>query len=71
MAHLHNELNYQHSRLLLRRGLLVFGVLYGYFWFISEPDAIDWKDTFDLKFNEKTYGSLSSSAGEGGASMDE
>jgi hypothetical protein len=71
MAHLHNELNYQHSRLLLQRGLLVFGVLYGYFWFISEPDAIDWKDTFDLKFNEKTYGSLSSSAGEGGASMDE
>lgn len=71
MAHLHNELNYQHSRLLLRRGALVFGVLYAYFWFAMEPDAIDWKDTFDLKFSEKTYGGLTSSAGEGGSSMDE
>lgn len=71
MAHLHNELNYQHARLLIRNGVLVFGTLYAYFWFVSEPDAIDWKDTFDLKHNERAYGTLTTSAGEGGVSMDE
>jgi hypothetical protein len=71
MALLHNELNYQHARLLLKRGALIFAILYGYFWFIDEPDAIDWKDTFDIKFNEKAYGTLTSSAGEGGSSIDE
>jgi hypothetical protein len=71
MNHLHNELNYQQSRLLLKRGLLVFALIYSYFWFIDEPDAIDWKDTFDLKFSQKVYGSMTSSAGEGGASIDD
>ena len=71
MTNLHNEINYQQSRLLIRRGALVFGLILSYFWFVSEPDAIDWKDTFDLKINEKTYGTLTSSAGEGGASIDE
>ena len=66
MAHLHNELNYQHARLLIRRGVLVFGLLYGYFWFFDEPVALDWKDTFDIKFNERAYGTLPTSAGEGG-----
>jgi hypothetical protein len=71
MTHLHNEINYQHSLLLLKRGVILFGVLYGYFWFFNEPDALDWKDTFDIKFNEKIYGTLVSSAGEGGSSMDD
>lgn len=71
MTHLHNEINYQQSLLMLKRGALVFGILYGYFWFINEPDALDWKDTFDIKFNDKTYGTLVSSAGEGGSSIDE
>lgn len=71
MAHLHNELNYQHARLLIRRGALIFALLYGYFWLVSEPDAIDWKDTFDIKMSERAYGTLTTSAGEGGASMDE
>jgi hypothetical protein len=65
MANLHNELNYQHSRLLLRRGSVVFAVLYLYFWFLMEPDALDWRDNFDIKHNEKTYGSIPVSAGEG------
>lgn len=71
MNNLHNELNYLHARLLLRRGLLVFALLYGYFWFLDEPDSIDWKDTFDLKFSERVYGSMTSSAGEGGSSIDD
>lgn len=70
MAHLHNELNYQHARLLIKRGAVVFGLIYAYFWFVDEGDAIDWKDTFDIKMNEKSYGTLTSSAGEGGSSMD-
>jgi hypothetical protein len=71
MAHLHNELNYLHARLLLKRGALVFGLLYAYFWLLYEPAAIEWKDTFDIKHSERTYGTLTTSAGEGGASMDE
>ena len=71
MNHLHNELNYLHARLLLRRGALVFAIIYGYFWFIDEPDAIDWRDSFDLKHSGKVYGSMVSSAGEGGISMDD
>ena len=71
MNHLHNELNYLQARLLLNRGLLVFGLIYAYFWFVDEPDALDWKDTFDLKFSTKVYGSMTSSAGEGGASIDD
>lgn len=71
MAHLHNELNYQHARLLIRRGVFVFALLYSYFWLLSEPDAIDWKDTFDIKMSERTYGTLTTSAGEGGISIDE
>ena len=71
MNHLHNELNYLQARLLLRRGALVFGLIYSYFWFVDEPESYDWKDTFDLKFSQKTYGSMVSSAGEGGSSLDD
>ena len=71
MANLHNELNYQHSKLLIRRGSIVFALVFGYFWFLSEPDAIDWKDTFDLKMKERSYGAIAGSSGEGGSSMDD
>lgn len=71
MNNLHNELNYLHARLLMRRGFLVFALIYSYFWFIDEPIPTDWKDSFDLKFQEKAYGSIAGSAGEGGSSMDE
>ena len=71
MAHLHNELNYQHCRLLIRRGSVVFATIFGYFWFISEPDALDWKDNFDLKMKERSYGAIAGSSGEGGTSMDD
>lgn len=71
MAHIHNEINYQAARSLLRRSLLVFGTLYALFFFVSEPDALDWKDTFDIKINDKVYGTMTSSAGEGNESMDE
>ena len=63
MAHLHNEINYQSARSLLKRTALLFGILYGYFWFVSEPDAIDWKDTFDIKINDRVYGAMTSAAG--------
>jgi hypothetical protein len=71
MAHLHNEINYLAARELLKRTVLVFGLLYSYFWFVSEPDAIDWRDSFDIKISEKTYGTMTSSAGEGNESLDE
>jgi hypothetical protein len=56
---------------MLKKTALVFGLLYTYFWFLSEPDAIDWRDTFDIKINDKTYGAMTSSAGEGNESLDE
>ena len=71
MNNLHNEINYQQSRLMLKRAVLVFAIIYGYFWFIDEPDAIDWKDSFDLKFSTKVYGNMVGSAGEGGSSIDD
>lgn len=71
MTHLHNELNYLFARTFLRRGLAVFGIVYGFFWFFDSPDAIDWKDSFDLKFEGKTYGNLVGAAGEGGSSIDD
>lgn len=71
MAHLHNELNYQQTRIMAWRGAIVFAAIYGYFWFVYEPEAMDWKDTFDLKFTERSYGAIAGSAGEGGSSMDD
>lgn len=71
MNNLHNEINYHQSHLLLKRGAIVFGLIYAYFWFIDEPDAIDWKDTFDLKFSTKVYGGMVGSAGEGEGSIDD
>ena len=71
MNNLHNEINYQQSRLMLKRGALVFATILSYFWFIDEPDAIDWKDTFDLKFSSKVYGGMVGSSGEGGSSIDD
>ena len=71
MTHLHNELNYLQARLMLKRLLLVIGSIYVYFWFLDEPDAVDWKDTFDIKMSEKTYGNLTSSVGEGVEAVDE
>ena len=66
MNNLHNEINYQQARLFLKRGAFVFTLLFAYSWFIDEPDAIDWKDTFDLKFSTKVYGGMVGAAGEGG-----
>ena len=71
MANLHNELNYQQARLILRRLSLTMLVVLGYMGFIMEEEARDWKDKFDLKFNQKIYGALDNAAGEGGTSIDD
>lgn len=70
MTNLHNELNYQQSRTMAIRGAWTFLIIYLGLLF-SPEDAIDWKDNFDIKMNDKVYGSLTSSAGEGGSSIDE
>lgn len=71
MAYLHNELNYMNSKQLLTRGVLTAVVILGYSIFIMEEAARDYKDNFDLKFNQKTYGSIADSSGEGASSMDD
>jgi len=71
MAYLHNELNYMNSKQLLTRGVLTAVVILGYSMFIMEEAARDYKDNFDLKFNQKTYGSIADSSGEGASSMDD
>lgn len=71
MAYLHNELNYMNSKQLLTRGVLTAVVILGYSMFIMEEAARDYKDSFDLKFNQKTYGSIADSSGEGASSMDD
>ncbi len=63
MAYLHNELNYLNSKQLLCRSLLVGVIVLGYGMFIMEEAARDYKDTFDLKYNQKIYGSVADSSG--------
>jgi len=36
-----------------------------------EESARDYKDSFDLKFNQRVYGSIADSSGEGASSMDD
>ena len=71
MAYLHNELNYINSKQILARTALTFVVVLGYGVFIMEEAARDYKDQFDLKMNQKTYGTISDSSGEGASSMDD
>jgi hypothetical protein len=70
MTNLHNEINYQQSQTMIRRGAISFALIY-LVLILSPEDAIDWKDNFDIKHNQKVYGSLTSAAGEGGSSIDE
>ena len=35
MNNLHNEINYQQAHLMLKRGALVFAIIYAHFWFID------------------------------------
>lgn len=63
MAYLHNELNYINSKQILTRTLLAGGIILGYAMFVMEEAARDYKDSFDLKFNQKTYGSIADSSG--------
>lgn len=71
MAYLHNELNYINSKQILARTALTFVVVLGYGVFIMEEAARDYKDQFDLKMNQKTYGTIADSSGEGASSMDD
>lgn len=71
MAYLHNELNYLNSKQLLTRTVLVSAIVFVYSVFLMEEVARDYKDNFDLKFNQKIYGSIADSSGEGASSMDD
>ena len=71
MAILHNELNYINSKQILTRTLLTAVIVLGYGLFLMEEAPRDYKDQFDLKFNQKTYGSIADSSGEGASSMDD
>jgi hypothetical protein len=63
MAYLHNELNYLNSKQILNRTVLTAVVVLGYAMFVMEESARDYKDEFDLKFNQKAYGSIADSSG--------
>ena len=63
MAYLHNELNYLNSKQILSRTLLTGIVVLGYAMFILEESARDYKNEFDLKYNQKAYGSIADSSG--------
>jgi len=71
MTYLHNELNYINSKQLLTRTVLTGVVVLGYAMFIMEEAARDYKDSFDLKMNQKVYGTIADSSGEGASSMDD
>lgn len=63
MAYLHNELNYLNSKQILSRTLLTAVIVLGYAFFVMDECARDYKDQFDLKFNQKAYGSIADSSG--------
>jgi hypothetical protein len=46
-------------------------IVLGYAMFIMDETAKDYKDQFDLKYNQKAYGSIADSSGEGASSMDD
>lgn len=69
MADLHHELNYVTSRIALGR-LLVFLLLVFAWKSIETEKAHDWRDKFDTKYSNKTYGSLEEGASEGGTDDD-
>ena len=71
MAILHNELNYINSKQILTRTVLTGVIVLGYVMFLYDEPARDYKDQFDLKYNQKTYGSIADSSGEGASSMDD
>ena len=70
MSLLHKELNFLQSRIILRNLMIVSLFLMGINLSMGEF-AIDWKDKFDNKFNNKAYGSLDDSSGEGNVSIDD
>lgn len=63
MAYLHNELNYLNSKQLLYRTLITATIVLGYSVFVMDEVARDYKDSFDLKFNQRVYGSIADSSG--------
>lgn len=71
MSILHNELNYLNSKQILARTLLTGLIVLGYGLYVMEEPARDYKDQFDLKYNQRTYGSIADSSGEGASSMDD
>lgn len=71
MAYLHNELNYLNSKQLLTRTLITATLVLGYAVFVMDEVARDYKDSFDLKMNQRVYGSIADSSGEGASSMDD
>ena len=64
MAILHKELNYQNANLILKRFLIVVAIWWVYTSFIREETNRDYKDKFDLKFNNKVYGNLDDATSE-------
>lgn len=71
LTYLHKELNYQQGKQFLRRLTLVFLALMTYQMFFFEEYSRDYRDKFDTKFNNKAYGSLDDSSGEGNTSIDD
>ena len=71
MAFLHRELNYISSKIMLKRFLFISAIIFGYSNWVMEEEVRDWKDKFDLKFNNKVYGNLDDSSGEGNNSIDD
>jgi hypothetical protein len=71
MSILHNEINYKNSRQMLKNSIIAAVLVFGCVTFIWQEGHRDWKDEFDLKFNQKIYGSIADSSGEGGSSIDD
>lgn len=71
LANLQKELNYLQSRIILRNLILATTGLIIVTNFLIDDFAVDWRDRFDLKFNNRAYGGLDDASGEGNVSIDD
>jgi hypothetical protein len=70
MAKLHGELNYLQSKQFLKR-VAITSLFVFIFSLTFNRGNRDWKDNFDPKFENKTYGSIAGSSGEGLSGLDD
>merc|ERR1712146_148363 len=62
---IHHELNYLHTRILLRNLMIFTGLFYTFYTFYEVSSHYDWQDAHDPKFSQRLYMELEEGGDEG------